>query len=115
MGSYTYISIPCTFEDNVLTVKALNFKATGETPDQAILECIKSTPLYAPLVLCEFKSFTDFRGREFMHLEVPYEASIIKKMTDIEPYPNEKNRKHRSLVTDVSAEDMLKYAYPDLG
>ena len=113
--STTMISIPCEFKDNVLTVKALNFKSNGETPDHAILESIKNTPLYACLILCEFKSFTDFRGREFMHLEVPFDAAIIKRISDNEPYPREEKRKHKSLVTDVSAEEMLKYAYPDLG
>lgn len=113
MANTVHMSIPCEFKNGVLTVSSLNFEGKGETPDQAILECIKDTPFYALLIACEFKSFTDFRGREFMHLEVPFDAAIIKRITEFEPYPNEAKRKHKSLITDVSAEDILKYAYPD--
>lgn len=115
MSDTTHLSIPCQFEEGILTIKALNFKSAGDTPDQAILECIKGTPMYASLISCEFISFTDFRGRTFMHLEVPFDAAILKRINDIEPLPTEAKRKHKSLITDVSPEEALNFAYPDLG
>lgn len=114
MKDVTYISIPCEYDNKVLVVKALGLTAKGDSPDQALLESIKSTPLYMPLMLAKFKSWVDFRGRSFMHLEVPFDAIILKKINDVEPYPAEKKPKSKSLIAELSPEEFLRHAYPDL-
>lgn len=113
MASTMYISIPCTYENKVLTVKALGFEAKGDSPDQALLECIKSTPLYIPLMLAKFKSFTDHNHRSFQQFEVPFDNAILKKINEVEPYPEEKTikKKSKSVLSETSAEDVIKYGY----
>jgi len=107
------LSIPCTYENKTLTVKALGLKAKGDSAEQALLECIKSTPLYIPLMLAKYKTFTDHNGRNFEQFEVPFDNSILKKINETEPYPEEKSikSKKKTALTDVDPEEVLMYGY----
>lgn len=112
MASSLYISIPCTFENRLLTIKGLDLQGRGDSPDQALLECIKGTNLYTPLMLCKFKSFTDFRGRDFRSLEVPFDSIILEKINEVEPTPETKKKiKKSNHLIEASPEEILKLGY----
>jgi len=107
------ISIPCAFENNILKVNGLGFKAEGDSPEQALLVCIKNTPYYNPLILATFTKFKNHRGREFMHLETIYDESIIKLINEVEPYPPEKPNKLKQKIETSTAQEVIDYAYPE--
>jgi hypothetical protein len=111
MEDSIYISIPCSYEDRILTVKGLKLSAKGDSPDQALLECIKNTPLYMPMMLAKFVSFTDFRKRTFMQIEVPFHATILKKINEVEPYPESTRIKSKSVLVEPSHEEKLKFGF----
>ena len=112
MSNGMYLSIPCTYENKVLVIKALGFRGKGDSADQALLECIKNTPYYIPFLLAKFKFFTDHRGRNFAHLEVPFESSILTKINEIEPYPEDKLKKAtKGLLAKPTNEEVLKLGY----
>lgn len=112
MASSLYISIPCTFENKTLTIKALGLHGKGDTPDQALLECIKNTNLYTPLMLSKFKSFTDFRGRDFRSLEVPFHSTILETIHEIQPTPEDRKKIRKSNhLYEPTAEETLKLGY----
>ena len=110
MEEWTYISIPCKYTNRVLTIKALGFKAEGDSPEQALLECIKNTALYIPLILAKFSSFTSWRGHKHLQIEVPYHSSIYDKIQEVENFPNEAKKKAaKTFISDPSAAEILKY------
>lgn len=111
MASTIYISIPCTFENKVLIVKGLGLEGKGDSPDQALLECIKNTNLYIPLMLCKFKLFTDFRGRDFRHIEVPFNTIIMDKISELEPLPGDRRIKKSSHLYEPTNEEILTLGY----
>lgn len=108
-----YISIPVEYINKTLTIKALGFKSKGDSPDQALLECIKSTPLYIHLMLAKFVSFTDHRGRKFSHMEVPFSTELLTKINETEPYPKDKKKEiaAKSHLAEITPEDVLKWGY----
>lgn len=112
MAGTLYLSIPCTFEDKVLTIKALSLRGKGDGPDQALLDCIKNTDLYTPLLLSKFKSFTDFRGRSFRTLEVPYSSILLETISQVEPTPEDKKKIRKSkYLYDSTPEEILTLGY----
>lgn len=111
MASSLYISIPCTYENKTLTVKSLRLQGKGETPEQALIECIKNTPLYMSLVSAKFKSWIDFRHRSFMHLEIPYDAAIMKKINDLEPTCDEKKNSKVNKVIEPTQEEIFRFGF----
>jgi len=112
MSSLLYLSIPCTFENKVLIIKGLGLTSNGDNPEEALLECIKGTGLYMSLMLSNFKAFTDFRGRDFMALEVPYHEDILNTIHKTEPFPKDKIKlKKNSNLIDASPEETLKHGY----
>lgn len=112
MSSSLYISIPCTFDGKTLIIKGLDLQGKGDSPDQALLECIKNTNLYSPLMLSKFKSFTDFRGRDFRALEVPFDSAIMDKINEVEPTPETKKKIKRSNhLIEASPEEIIKLGY----
>lgn len=108
MATTLYMNIPCNFENNTLNINCLGFKAKGNSPDEALLECIKNTALYLPLLLSKFKSHTDHRGRTFTSLEVPFNDIILKKINEVEPYPETAKRKSKGLLAEATPEEILK-------
>jgi len=112
MGEWVHISIPCKYVNRVLTIKALGFKAEGDSPEQALLECIKNTALYVPLILAKFSSFTNWRGHKHLQIEVPYHSGIYDKMQEVEPFLNEAKKKAaQTFISEPSAAETLKYGW----
>lgn len=114
MKSSLYISIPCEYNNKQLVVKALGFKAKGENAKEALTEATKNSIYYVSFSDAEIVTWMDFRGRTFSHIEVPFDNIILDKINSIEPYPEEKKRKSKGTLTEPSAEEILKHAYPDL-
>lgn len=105
------ISIPCEYSNKTLVIKALGFKAKGDSPDQALLECIKNTVYYTPFILAKFKSYTDFRRRECMHLEVTFDSLIYDKLMQSEPVHVDKLKKTKSSIAEPTPEQMVKLGF----
>lgn len=106
-----FIAIPCKYENNILKVKSLGFEAKGNSPDQALLTCIKETPLYIPLMLAKFRIQTDSLGRKFQYLEVPFDNLILKRISELEPTVEEKKKKIASSVETPTSEEILKWGF----
>lgn len=106
------ISIPCEYSNNILTIKSLGFKGKGNSPDEAILECIKNSVYYVPFLLSKFKTYTDHRHIDRMHLEVPFDSLIYDKITQIEPLPGDTRiKKSKSSIILPTDEQILKLGY----
>lgn len=107
------IQIPCSYENNILIIKGLKLTANGETAEKAFLECIKNTVYYTSMKTSKIVNFTDFKGRDFMHLEVPFTNTVYEAITEIEPFPSNeiKKKQLKSFLTEPSAEDTLKFGY----
>jgi hypothetical protein len=113
MALTLYISIPCTFKDEVLTIKGLKLKANGDTPEKAYLECIKNTPYFTGMKMGKIISFEDFKGRDFMHIEVPFSNTVYEAIVDLEPFPDNslKKKPMKSFLVEATAEETLKLGY----
>lgn len=110
MAKKLYMSIPVEYVNKTLTIKSLALSAKGESPDEALFTCIKSTSLYVPLMLAKFKQEVDFRGRFFLYIEVPFESSILNKIYEVSPLPEDKKPTKRHLQLP-SPEETIKWGY----
>ena len=112
MADLLYFSIPCSFKNQVLTVPALGFKAKGDSPEEALLECIKHTSLYIPLILAKFNCLVDAKRQISLQLEVPFHAAIYTKLQEIEGFTDTlKKKMNNSLIVEAAPADILKYGY----
>jgi len=113
MSNQLMISIPCTFKNKVLVINALSLKGIGDSPKEALLDCIKNTALFNALKAADFAQWSDFRDREFMHIEIPYDSIIMKKISEVEPLPEDKiaAKKKNSKLTEANPEEILHYGF----
>lgn len=104
-----YIQIPASYEDNTLTIKALNLSAPGWPAEEAYLNIAKNSPdLYSGLILGKLVKKDD---KHFIVL--PYNDKVYSRILELEPLPEdaEKKRKKQSHLLDLSPEDLIKYGY----
>ena len=104
-----YMQIPVSYETETLTIKSLGLTGTAWPVEEAYMKAIKDVPeLYGPLSLGKIKQEND---KYF--LVVPKNEKIYSKILEIEPFPEEaeKKRKKQNHLSDVSPEDVVKYGY----
>lgn len=105
-----YLSIPCRYEKDLLTVKALKLSGAGDTKELALAAAIKSTALYTSLYKGKFEVTTDKHNNEHTALIVLFSDILLKELNKIEPYPEDKPR-YKGLLTPPSQEETLKYGF----
>jgi hypothetical protein len=111
----TYISIPAKYSNGVLTIKALEFEAEGETPEEALFFGIQNTALYSSLSLARF-NYTQHHGEDYLLLEVHFSPDLYNKLIDIEPFPDTLIKKrNKSFLVEPTSSETLKYGYTDMG
>ena len=107
MTTHLNIQIPCIFQNKVLTIKALHLQGTGESPEEALLECLKHTSYYAA-----FKHAKIIQGSH-MYITIPYNQDIYNAILDIEPLPGTlvKTKQFKSFLEEPTPEQILKLGY----
>lgn len=103
------MQLPCTYENEVLTIKCLNLSATAWPLEEAFALVVKNTPeFYASLSL---GTIHKENGRCF--IVVPKSDKLYNKILELEPLPEDqdKKKKQNSLLKDVSPEEVLKFGY----
>ena len=107
------MQIPCTFEDKVMKISALNLEGFAETAELALLECIKSTPYFVNLKSAHIVNFKDHRGRDFIFLEVQFTNLIYEAIMDLEPLPAiaAKRKQLKSFIIEPTSEEIVKLGY----
>ena len=107
------LQLPCTFEDKIMKISALNLEGSAETAELALIECIKSTAYFTSLKNANVINFKDHRGRDFIFLEVQFTNLVYEAIMDIEPLPSTavKSKQLKSFITEPTAEETIKFGY----
>ena len=107
------LQLPCTFQDNIMKINSLNLEGFADTPELALLECIKSTPYFLSLKNAQVVNFKDHRGRDFIFLEVQFTNLVYEAIMDIEPVPkvSVKSKQLKSFIIDPTSEEVVKLGY----
>lgn len=103
------LKIPATYEEETLTIKCLQLSASGLTVEDAYKDLIKSSKeLYASLKPGKVK----LEGEQY-YIIVPHDEKVYNKILDLEPLPDEAERRRRqnSHLKEASPEDVIKYGY----
>lgn len=112
MNTELYIAIPAKYSNKTLTIKSLGFKTRGDTPEEALIECISNSALYESLILAKF-NYIEHRGKQHLQLEVPFNNNIYDKLIEIEPFPEIviKKKTTKSFLIEPSFEETVKFGY----
>lgn len=102
------MSIPCTFENNTLRIKALRIEASGNNPEEALMKAIKSVPeLYAELCLGKVE-----QDRHWFFITVPHSKKLYDRLLEIEPLPQDKPKvKKTGALKEAESDEVIKYGY----
>lgn len=100
-----YIQIPCTYKNNLLHIKALKLSGAGDTIELALAAAIKNTALYTSLNKAKFEY-----NKNNLALVAFFSDILMKEITRIEPYPEDK-AKAKGFVTTPTAEELVQYGY----
>lgn len=103
------MSIPCTYDNDTLTISSLNMQGQGWPREEAFFAALKSAPdLYAELCVGSIK---EDKGR--LVVLTPYSKKLYERILELEPLPEEKiipKVKKDSLLKPTN-EETLKYGY----
>ena len=105
-----YMSIPCTYVHEILTISSLDIQGKGWPQEEAYFMALKSAPdLYAELCLGTIK---EEKGR--LTVVIPYSKKVYERILELEPLPEEKTivkvKRENNILTPTSTET-LKYGY----
>lgn len=107
------MSIPCTFENELLTINCLRVSATAADMNEAYQESIKDKKsLTGALSLGKVQKDIDALKRTFYSIILPFNQAVLNHLLEIEPLPLiDKPKKKNSSLIEATPEDTLKLGY----